>query len=343
MIATCRQWLRYLFALAVHYSGLDLLYRRLSGGGLVLLMLHRIRDDDDPYPLSINATTLTTLVDWLLQREVLLSLDDGLRRLDESDARSTAYAITLDDGYRDNLRMLEGRLAGVPAVLYLATRHIGAEPIWAYRLADAIHARRNDLLTLGPHGLGNYDLSDPDEVRRALVQIPRWLKTLPDDSMQACLAGILARLDPGPVDNERTMLGWDDVRTLHDKGIEIGGHTRNHVLLSQVDEQTAHDEVFGCSRDIADALDMPPRHFAYPNGTVHDFGDRDMLMVKRAGYATAATTIEGINRRGVDPFRLLRHNVHESRYLSPLGRLSPALFFSDTSGLLCWLRTRGRH
>lgn len=340
MIRVFRTWIRYLFALLAHYSGLDFLYRQAAGGGMVVLMLHRIRDVDDPYPLSIRGSTLATIVDWLLGRRILVSLDEGLRKLNTEASRTTTYALTLDDGYRDNLRMIEGRLAGVPAVVYLATRHIGAEPIWAYQLVHAIESRRNDLLTLGPHGLGRYDFSDAGDIERALVQLPAWLKTLPHDRLQACLDDIFLQLASPPPQQSGDMMGWDDVRTLREAGIEIGGHTRHHVLLSRVNDASAHEEIFGCTRDIADELDTHPRHFAYPNGTAADFGERDVLLVKRAGYATAATSIEGVNRRGVDPFLLSRQNVHESRYLAPSGRPSKALFFSDTSGLLGWFRLR---
>ena len=71
-----------------------------------------------------------------------------------------------------------------------------------------------------------------------------------------------------------------------------------------------------------------------------DFGERDVRTVREAGFSTAVTTVEGTNRRNADPYRLLRHNVHEQRYRAPSGRLSPALFFSETSGLLGWLRLR---
>lgn len=72
-----------------------------------------------------------------------------------------------------------------------------------------------------------------------------------------------------------------------------------------------------------------------------DFGGHDVATVVAAGFSSAVTTIEGINRPDTDRFRLLRFNVHEDRFLAPTGLQSRALFFSSTSGLVWWLRSRG--
>ena len=65
MTALLRTWLRYSLALCSHYSGLDGLYRQLSGAGLVILMLHRLRDGQDPYSLSVPCAQLRQIVAWL--------------------------------------------------------------------------------------------------------------------------------------------------------------------------------------------------------------------------------------------------------------------------------------
>ena len=69
--------------------------------------------------------------------------------------------------------------------------------------------------------------------------------------------------------------------------------------------QTASEEI-GLSRaSIAAELGDAPRHFAYPNGGRGDFSERDVRLVRDAGFATATTSIEGVNRPGADPYRLL--------------------------------------
>ena len=340
MMRLANRWPQYVFALCAHYSGLDHLYRRMSGAGLVVLMLHRLRDEPDPYPLSMSRTSLRELLDWLRHRDALVSLDEGLRQLGGRGAARLNYAITFDDGYRDNLQLIDEALGTVPAVIYLVTSHIGGEPIWVYRITHAVEKRSRDHLDLGELGLGHFDLADAVDRERLYALLPPRLKQFTPAQLEACIANVFEQTRPQPVPEERReMLDWEDVRRLDAHGILIGGHTCTHVLLSQIDGATARVEITQSHQRIATELGSPPRHFAYPNGGPDDFSERDVRLARDAGFQTAVTTIEGVNRHGADAFRLLRYNVHETRYRAPTGRLSEALFFSETSGLLGWLRS----
>lgn len=333
------RWLRFIIAFAAHHSGLDALYRRLSGAGLVVLMLHRLRDDHDPYPLSMRKASFTLLVGWLRRRRMLVSLDDGVARLADSDS-GINYAITFDDGYKDNLGLLDIGDEVVPAVIYVATGHVGGEPIWAYRLQHAVETRTQDVITLDTLGLGEFDLSCDEERSRLYSEVPEALKQLKPAEVEAAVDEIVASVSPEPGEQAADMLDWPDITTLIEAGISIGAHTRHHVLLGRVDDATARSEVIGSYKDIVAGSGVAPRHFSYPNGGEGDFGERDIALVRSAGFSTAVTSIEGINRHDVDVLRIQRHNVHEERYQAPDGTLSEALFFSETSGLLGWLRAR---
>ncbi|MDI9240377.1 polysaccharide deacetylase family protein [Lysobacter sp. LF1] len=340
MTAELRAWLRYLVALGTHYSGADWAYRKLSGAGLVILMLHRLRDEPDPYPLSLSRGQLRQMIAWLRGREALVGLDDGLRGLSPGADQRVSYALTFDDGYRDNLGLIDAQLGEVPAVVYVATGHVGGEPIWAYRLAHAVESRSRDALDLGGLGLGHFDLALADDRHRLYTLLPPRLKKLEPAELEAWIDHVCEQTRPRPLPHDhREMLEWGEVRRLAANGIEIGGHTCSHAILSRLDEASASEEI-GLSRaSIAAELGAPPRHFAYPNGGATDFGERDVRLVREAGFETATTSIEGVNRPGADPYRLLRFNVHEDRFRAPSGRLSKALFFSETSGLLGWLRS----
>jgi peptidoglycan/xylan/chitin deacetylase (PgdA/CDA1 family) len=341
MTTSPRTWVRYLLALGSHYSGLDALYRRCRGAGLVILMLHRLRDGQDPYPLSVPRAQLRQIVAWLRERSALVALGDGLALLSSIRDARVNYAITFDDGYRDNLGLVDGALGRdpVPAVVYVATGHIGGEPIWAYRVVHAVESRSRDQIDLGGLGLGYFDLSLSDDRHRLYTLLPPRLKTLKPAELEAWVDRICEQARPRPLPHDdRDMLEWDDVRRLAAHGVEIGGHTCSHAILSRLDDAAAGEEI-GLSRaSIAAELGQAPRHFAYPNGSHADFGERDVRLVREAGFETATTSIEGVNRRGADPYRLRRYNVHEDRFRAPSGRLSRALFFSETSGMLGWLR-----
>lgn len=340
-----KRWLRYGICLGCHYGGFDWVYRMFAGPGLVILMLHRLRGEHDHHPLSTSRATLRTLIEWIDKDSEVLDLDDGLQLLDGSRT-GTSYVMTLDDGYSDNLKLIADDMPAVPALIYLVTDLMEdipstLESTWIYRLTHAVETHTRNHLDLSDLGLGQYDLSEPLDVSRVLRQLPPRLKQLLPAMIEEWVARVAEQTQPEQKNAQpHEMLNWDEVRKLHEHGIRIGAHTCRHVHLSQVDEQTSRGEIVGSRDRIAHEVGSRPAHFAYPNGTPADFGSRDVDLVRQAGFETAVTTIEGVNRPGCDRFRLLRYNVHETRFVSPLGNLSKALFFSETSGIYGMLRER---
>lgn len=328
---------KYAFAVFAHYSGADSVYRWLCGPSLVVLMYHRLRDDYDPAPLSTAPATFARHVEWLRSRDWLVSLDDGLAHL-ATHRRSSRYALTFDDGYRDNLHLLD-LSPSPPATLYVVTSLIGGTVLWYYRLAHAIQNAGNAVIDLEFLGLGQAYASGPHAQARLLQHLTERIKALPPRDVESAVCRAIeaaAPVEPIPVASE--MLDWDEIVELRANGIDIGTHTHTHPLLAQADDAHAREEITVCTSVMRQGLGEQPRHFAYPNGRARDFGQREVDLLKSAGYASAVTTIERMNRAGTDPYRIGRINVFEGRFRSPGGHLSKALFFSETSGLLGWMR-----
>ncbi len=330
---------KYAFALLAHYSGADSLYRWLSGPSLAVLMYHRLRDDYDPAPLSTSPATFGHHVHWLRTRQWLVSLEDGCRHL-STRRRGPRYALTFDDGYMDNLHILAVS-PPPPATLYVVTSLIGGSSLWYYRMAHAIQNAGNDVLDLGFLGLGEVRVDDAGEYPQLLQRIADRIKALPPLDVEPTVARIIELASPvEPMPEAGEMLGWDGISELQTHGIEIGAHTHTHPLLSRTDADHSREEITVSTSVLRHGLGRQPRHFAYPNGRAEDFGQREVDLLREAGYSTAVTTVEQLNRPGTDRFRIGRINANEARFRSPRGRLSRALFFSETSGLLGWLRQR---
>lgn len=328
---------KYAFAVFAHYSGVDSIYRWLCGPSLAVLMYHRLRDEYDPAPLSTAPDTFGHHVGWLQSRSWLVSLDDGLAHL-STRRRGPRYALTFDDGYRDNLRLLD-LSPPPPATVYVVTSLIGGEVLWYYRLAFAVQNAGNRVIDLEFLGLGQAYSSGPHAQARLLHHLAERIKALPPHDVEPAIDRVIEAAAPiEPILDGREMLDWQAIAELRANGIEFGTHTHTHPLLAQTDDAHAREEIMVCTSVMRQGLGEQPRHFAYPNGRARDFGQREVDLLKAAGYATGATTIERLNRAGTDPYRIGRINVFEDRFRSPGGRLSKALFFSETSGLLGWLR-----
>jgi hypothetical protein len=74
-----------------------------------------------------------------------------------------------------------------------------------------------------------------------------------------------------------------------------------HPILTQCGDMKSEQEITRSRLDIEEALGVPCRHFAYPNGS---YGTREVVTVRASGYVTARTTDPGWNGRKADAFRL---------------------------------------
>lgn len=109
---------------------------------------------------------------------------------------------------------------------------------------------------------------------------------------------------------------WEQVRSLHRQGFEIGGHTRTHVDLGAVPESQAAEEIVGARRELEQQLGSAVDLFAYPYGGRDNIVTANRALVKTAGFRCCCSCFGGINHLGTDPFHLARIPI-TSWYASP--------------------------
>jgi peptidoglycan/xylan/chitin deacetylase (PgdA/CDA1 family) len=94
-------------------------------------------------------------------------------------------------------------------------------------------------------------------------------------------------------------------------GIEFGGHTRTHPVLSRIDSsEELESEIAGCRTRIQQELQSPVLHFCYPNGQPEDMNADVLRVTRETGYTSAVSTIWGLNKTGTDVFMLRRLGVN---------------------------------
>jgi peptidoglycan/xylan/chitin deacetylase (PgdA/CDA1 family) len=101
-------------------------------------------------------------------------------------------------------------------------------------------------------------------------------------------------------------MSWDQVRTLHRKGFDIGAHTRTHADLGTVSGAEAEAEIFGARRELEAQLGASADLFAYPYGGHHQMSEDNRERVKAAGFRCCCASVGGINADGANPFDLQR-------------------------------------
>jgi peptidoglycan/xylan/chitin deacetylase (PgdA/CDA1 family) len=99
---------------------------------------------------------------------------------------------------------------------------------------------------------------------------------------------------------------WDEVRSLHQRGFEIGAHTRSHVDLGAVSPAAAREEVLGARLEIEKQIGSRVESFAYPYGGRTHVSEANREVVRSAGFRCCCSSYGGINPMGTNPFFLQR-------------------------------------
>jgi len=97
-------------------------------------------------------------------------------------------------------------------------------------------------------------------------------------------------------------LSWDQVKTMDDGGMSIGGHTRTHPYLMQItDPVVLRREIIGGKSVIENRIGHSIDLFAYPYG---HYNDQLIGIVKEAGFKAARSTYKGIYHTASDLYTL---------------------------------------
>lgn len=89
---------------------------------------------------------------------------------------------------------------------------------------------------------------------------------------------------------------WKDLEVLLQKGHSIGGHTKTHAKLSQIDSiDRLQDEILISKKKLEDKLEINIKHFAYTFGDLDSFS-KDALTVARKHYEFIHTGLRGNNK-----------------------------------------------
>ena len=105
---------------------------------------------------------------------------------------------------------------------------------------------------------------------------------------------------------ELATMGWDELRGLVERGVEIGSHTVSHPHLPLLSDAEIEGELADSRARLEERLGRPCRFLAYPFGE-HD--ERVRAAARRVGYA-AAFALAATATDSRDPYALPRVDLY---------------------------------
>lgn len=296
-----------------------------KGGCLSILTYHRVLPERDPLqpPEHIDATCFHGQMAAIKSCFNVLPLQESLEMLAQDRLPSRALSITFDDGYDDNhsvaLPILKKH--GLTATFFICTGYLGNGLMFNDLITEAVRVARGPDLDLSWLGLGQRSVADMSS-RHALVrELIKFAKYLPREQRQEACDRLWSTAAEGRL-RPTLMMNHQQVKSLTDNCMCIGGHTHTHPILSKVSMQDAETEILVNRDTLRDITGHQPLLFAYPNGRpVTDYGLEHANLVKKSGYRAAFSTAWGVASRGIDTFQLPRFapsNVSPTRLVLQL-------------------------
>lgn len=325
---TLKRGLRNSYAWLLVRSGLWRVTNRLTPRRLLVLAGHCVDDaavnGDLPADMRISPGRLQELLERLGRHYRLVTLAEGLAALDEG-AGGSMVALSMDDGYRDNLTSLLPLLERVDG---RCTVFLEARPLeerrsgWLHQFFWMVSAKGAQAVleacaeTLGDGELRRQIQSAEHRGSDLGLELKRVLKYSPQPNLRD---ETIARLFGEWGGDERALcehiyLDWEGVRQLAASGrFELGGHTaHHHVLTTLSSERGAREIRQGREVLVRELGEEAGASFAYPYGRRWDFDPGNCQAVREVGYRAAVTTHSGVVRADSDRMRLPRWMLEES-------------------------------
>ena len=113
--------------------------------------------------------------------------------------------------------------------------------------------------------------------------------------------------------------------------VDFQNHTEFHVSLPQCSEEEAKDEIFRSKEILEKEYGLKIDSLSYPFG---DYSDRDIKLLKAAGYKTGITVDFGYNDLKSNLYRLKRISLNDSGDVNEIIVRATGLwaFFKEISG-----------
>lgn len=317
-----------LFAIA---KGLSLVVGTGRYQRLTTLIYHRVLPEPD---FMRPSEPDIAQFDWqmaLLSRYFQpISLQEGRERLKDGTLPERAVCVTFDDGYADNAELALPILKKyrVPATVFIATGFLNGGRMWNDSVVESIRHMPGDLLDLKGIGLGVYNLGTRVERRLSANRLLLEIKHMELNRRQEITDYVAEQSENLPVS---LMMSDAQVVELHKGGIEIGGHTHSHPILSSLNETDALSEIEVGKKYLEKLLGETVSSFAYPNGRPsQDFLPTHRNMVTELGFSMAVTTEPGVASNKTDVFMIPRFTPWDKTPTKFMARL-----LLNTRNLVC--------
>jgi peptidoglycan/xylan/chitin deacetylase (PgdA/CDA1 family) len=255
--------------------------RHARNGNLLVLTLHQVNPDPNPFWPSVRPEHFVRLLEWLTSVAEPVTFSD-LRARDGADRAKPLVILSFDDGYGDfvdyAMPILQDfglhanqNVIGASVETGVPPREVQVCELLAAAPLQALNPLRLPRLTL------QLGADDTRAKARFGAAVSNHIKSLDPEAGEEAWMALRDALgvDPPPT----RMMSREDVATAVAAGHEIGGHAYHHQSMEHVDDAQFADDFERCRGVLAD-VGCQTRVYAFPNGS---FRETQVDLLRRAG------------------------------------------------------------
>lgn len=310
--------IKNLIASILYYSGLFkiILQVRLRHKAVVLMYHQVISNAGQSLTMLpgmfVYKDTFEKHINCLKKNLRIISFPEMIAKIRNGEDISGCCIITFDDGWKDFYEEAFPVLKkfGTKATVFLATGLIDSDSTFWFEetrlnlkdnLEDCIQMIKKSNLLPGCINSRSYPINIViDDIIERMKNI--------ELSKREELINKLREMNSYKR-SYHSMMRWDDAIDMLSSGlINFGAHTIHHVMLDQVDMDTAEHEIIDSIEVVRTRLNVDEKIFSYPNG---NYNEKIIQILRKNGVDCAVTTKKGYVDNNTNLMLIPRIGMHE--------------------------------
>lgn len=290
-----------------------LAYRRNRNRRPRVVFWHGVDASVDPVlcPEIFDVRVFKKQVQFLQRHYDVVSADEFYQRLNAGSFTGREVLLTFDDGYANNLSVVEPILSqyGMPFTIFISTDNITSGEYFPTAI--------NRLITIAA-GLKKLKIPTIDKVfdlpndveRRAVARtVSKIMKSSPLDQAKGIVRDLIDNVSDSGWEELKSRfptlrpLNWNEVLQLSSKdGVTIGSHCMWHICCHERQQEDVVRFQLEKSRQVIEEhLQAPCDYFAYPNGNYTDRSNAIVEFFYKLGFSAETKTRISLEHKCILP------------------------------------------
>lgn len=290
--------------------GVNSVFRFVNRSKDLCLMYHGVVPDDYPIEswLLVKETQFKKQLQYLKRHWEVVHIDTYIEG--KFKTLKPKAMITFDDGYCNNYHIAYPVLKELqlPATIYIVTDFIDSKKLFWFD--KVIYAVQNShiaslYLTDQLEHLGEYTFSGNGKQRwNDIENLLKEIKALGVEGSNKAAQCIFDDVNPNSNNIDLlTPLTKGQIHEMLQSGlVEIGSHTANHEILTDLSIEEAEQTVGKSVNDICNLIGRSPVHFSYPNG---NYTETIVNLMDRFNFSSAMSTRYNF----INPKNFIRYEI----------------------------------